>query len=119
YVRQVFEDTLAGERNHQLVYRKRLRRKLDQYVKNVPPHVRAARLADEQNRRNDRPLQYQHKGSISYIMTVHGPEPIEYQSNMIDYDHYIEKQLLPVADAILPFIGLSFDKLINQQMGLF
>jgi DNA polymerase-2 len=119
YVRQVVEETQAGERNHQLVYRKRLRRRLDQYVKNVPPHVRAARLADEQNKRNDRPLQYQHKGTISYIMTVHGPEPIEYQSNMIDYDHYIEKQLQPIADAILPFIGLSFDKLIGQQMGLF
>jgi DNA polymerase-2 len=119
YVRKVVAETLAGERNDQLVYRKRLRRKLDQYIKNVPPHVRAARLADEQNKRNGRPLQYQHKGWISYVMTIHGPEPVQYQQNMLDYEHYIEKQLQPVADAILPFIELSFEGLINQQMGLF
>jgi DNA polymerase-2 len=119
FIRQIVEETQDGQRNHQLIYRKRLRRKLEQYVKNVPPHVRAARIADENNKRLGRPLQYQHKGWISYVMTVHGPEPVEYQQNMIDYEHYIEKQLQPVADAILPFIGLSFEGLVNQQMGLF
>jgi DNA polymerase-2 len=119
YVQQIVDQTQSGERNHQLVYRKRLRRKLEQYVKNVPPHVRAARIADQHNKRLGRPLQYQHKGWIEYVMTVHGPEPVEYQQNMIDYEHYIEKQLQPVADAILPFVGLSFERLINQQMGLF
>ncbi|MFT4926996.1 MAG: DNA polymerase-2, partial [Phenylobacterium sp.] len=119
YVRRIVEETREGKRDHQLVYHKRLRRKLDLYVKNVPPHVRAARLADEHNKRANRPLQYQHKGIIAYVITVHGPEPIEYQQNMLDYDHYIERQLQPVGEAILGFVGLSFDQLVNQQMGLF
>ena len=36
-----------------------------------------------------------------------------------DYQHYIDKQLKPVADAILPFIGTDFDRLSAPQMGLF
>ncbi|OXE32057.1 DNA polymerase II, partial [Vibrio parahaemolyticus] len=33
--------------------------------------------------------------------------------------HYIDKQLKPVADAILPFIGTDFETLSAPQMGLF
>jgi len=118
-VRDTVAETLSGQRDHQLVYRKRLRQKLDQYVKNVPPHVRAARLADEHNKRNNLPLQYQRKGWISYVMTTNGPEPIEYRECPLDYDHYIERQLKPVADAVLPFAGLSFDTIMDKQLGLF
>lgn len=39
------------------------------------PHVRAARLADDYNRRLGRPLQYQRGGWISYLITLAGPEP--------------------------------------------
>lgn len=119
FIRQTVADTLAGLSDEQLVYRKRLRRRLDQYVKNVPPHVRAARLADEHNRACHRPLQYQRKGTIAYVITLNGPEPIDYQQSPLDYQHYIDRQLKPVADGILPFIGLSFDTLINQQLDLF
>ena len=119
YIQQIVNDTKHGKLDDQLVYRKRLRRRLDQYVKNVPPHVKAARIADEHNKALGLPLQYQHKGWITYVITVNGPEPIEYQRSPIDYDHYIEKQLQPVADAILPFIDLNFDSLVNQQIGLF
>ena len=119
YVQQMVLDTQQGKYDQQLVYRKRLRRRLEQYVKNVPPHVKAARIADQHNKKLGLPLQYQHKGWISYVITVNGPEPIEYQRSPIDYEHYVEKQLQPVADAILPFINLNFEQLVNQQMGLF
>ncbi|MBQ4797271.1 hypothetical protein F9U41_24990, partial [Pectobacterium versatile] len=72
--------------------------------RNVPPQVRAARMADDYNRRHDRPLQYQSGGWISYVITVNGPEPLENRRSPLDYNHYVEKQLQPVADAILPFI---------------
>lgn len=49
YVRETIDKLMAGELDAQLVYRKRLRRPLHEYQRNVPPHVRAARLADEQN----------------------------------------------------------------------
>ncbi|WP_277424117.1 DNA polymerase domain-containing protein, partial [Pseudomonas viridiflava] len=77
YVRDYVRRTLAGELDELLIYRKRLRRKLDDYQRNVPPHVRAARLADEYNDQQGRPRQYQSGGWISYVMTVVGPEPLE------------------------------------------
>lgn len=119
YVRCMVDETRAGLHDELLVYRKRLRQKLEEYQKNVPPHVRAARLADEENLRRGRPQRYQHRGTISYLMTVAGPEPLEYRRSAIDYEHYIDKQLRPIADAILPFIGESFDRICGQQLDLF
>ncbi|WAH56056.1 DNA polymerase II [Pseudomonas silvicola] len=119
YVRDLVQRTLAGELDEQLVYRKRLRRPLDDYERNVPPHVRAARLADEFNARQGRPLQYQRGGWISYIITLAGPQPLEAVDAAIDYDHYISRQLQPVADGILPFVDDDFGTLIGGQMGLF
>ena len=119
FVRQFVEQTLAGEFDNELVYQKRLRRHLHEYQKNIPPQVRAARMADEINARLGRPLQYQHKGIIRYVITVNGPEPHEYQKSAVDYQHYIDKQLKPVGDAILPFIGLDFTSLTLPQLGLF
>lgn len=119
FVRETLAQTLSGERDADLVYRKRLRRPLAQYVKSQPPQVRAARLADEHNARLGLPLRYQQKGTIRYVITVNGPEPVEYMSSAIDYQHYVDRQLRPVAEAILPFIGLNFEALTGQQLGLF
>ncbi|PZR52333.1 MAG: DNA polymerase II, partial [Stutzerimonas stutzeri] len=119
YVREYVRRTLAGEFDELLVYRKRLRRRLDDYQRNVPPHVRAARLADECNDRLGRPRQYQNGGWISYLITVAGPEPLEARTSAVDYDHYVTRQLQPVADAILPFVGDDFASLIDGQLGLF
>ncbi|RYG13689.1 MAG: DNA polymerase II, partial [Chitinophagaceae bacterium] len=41
FVRKTVADVLAGERNTDLVYNKRLRRHLHEYEKNVPPQVQA------------------------------------------------------------------------------
>ncbi|WP_175479287.1 MULTISPECIES: DNA polymerase II [unclassified Pseudomonas] len=119
YVRQFVQATLAGEHDELLIYRKRLRRPLDDYERNVPPHVRAARIADEYNDQQHRPRQYQRGGWISYVITVAGPEPLEIRSAPVDYEHYISRQLQPVADAILPFVDDDFSTLVGGQMGLF
>ncbi|QXH33399.1 DNA polymerase II [Pseudomonas muyukensis] len=119
YVRQYVQRTLAGEQDALLVYRKRLRRPLADYLRNVPPHVRAARLADDYNSRLGRPRQYQRGGWISYLVTTAGPEPLENLQAPIDYEHYLSRQLQPVADAILPFVGDDFSALIDQQLPLF
>jgi len=119
YVRETVQRTLAGELDELLIYRKRLRRRLDDYQRNVPPHVRAARLADEHNRTQGRPLQYQSGGWISYLITQAGPEPLEVRHAPIDYGHYVSRQLQPIADAILPFVGDDFATLIGGQMDLF
>lgn len=119
FVRDYVQRTLAGELDELLVYRKRLRRPLDEYQRNVPPHVRAARLADDYNDSLGRPRQYHRGGWISYVITTGGPEPLENRRHPIDYQHYLDKQLQPVADAILPFVGDDFSGLVDRQMGLF
>ena len=119
YVRDYVRKTLAGEFDERLVYRKRLRRTLDDYERNVPPHVRAARIADAYNDQQGRPRQYQNGGWISYLITVAGPEPLEVRSAPVDYDHYVTRQLQPIADAILPFVDDDFSTLIGGQLGLF
>ena len=52
-------------------------------------------------------------------MTLAGPEPLELRRAAIDYEHYLTRQLQPVADAILPFAGDSFDKVVSRQLTLF
>ncbi|MFJ2330748.1 DNA polymerase II [Pseudomonas helleri] len=119
YVRDFVQRTLAGQHDELLIYRKRLRRPLSDYERNVPPHVRAARLADEYNDQQGRPRQYQNGGYISYVITVAGPQPLENRTAEVDYDHYLTRQLQPVADAILVFVDDDFSALVGGQMGLF
>ncbi len=119
YIIETVEKTKAGQFDHLLIYRKRIRRKLDDYIKNVPPHVRAARLADEQNARLGKPLKYQQRGWIEYYLTTSGPQAKEYLAAPLDYQLYVDRQLATVADAILPFIGTSFTEIVDAQLNLF
>jgi DNA polymerase II len=119
YIRDYVRRTLSGELDDQLIYRKRLRRPLSDYQRNVPPHVRAARVADEFNREKGRPLQYQNGGWISYVMTVAGPQPLETLAAPVDYAFYVTRQLQPVADAILAFLGDDFETVTSGQARLF
>tara|TARA_B100000959_G_scaffold278320_1_gene336453 strand:- start:19976 stop:22102 length:2127 start_codon:yes stop_codon:yes gene_type:complete len=119
YVKQVVADLQDGKYEPELVLRKRLRRKLKDYVKNVPPHVQAARKADAIRTERGLPRQYESGGWIEYYMTVSGPEPRQYRQSPIDYDFYIDKQLAPIADSILVFKSSSTSEILNKQMGLF
>ncbi|EWH08258.1 DNA polymerase II [Catenovulum agarivorans DS-2] len=119
YIINFIQQVLSGERDQHLVYRKRLRRNLADYQKNIPPQVKAARMADEENSKRGKSLRYQNKGWIRYLITTTGPQPVEYQQSPIDYQHYLDKQIKPIADGILPFIGMSFDKISSRQLNLF
>jgi len=119
YILETIAKLMSGELDDRLIYRKRLRRPLAEYQRNVPPHVRAARLADEQNVRLGRPQQYQQRGSIQYVWTTSGPEPVDYQLSPLDYEHYLSKQLQPVAEGILPFVDDDFATIVTGQLGLF
>ncbi|MBK6509104.1 MAG: DNA polymerase II [Haliea sp.] len=114
YVQDVTAALLAGEQDTQLVYRKRLRRKLQDYQRNVPPHVQAARLCAE------RGLPVPSRGSwVEYVITTSGAEPAAKPLAPLDYQHYVDRQLAPVADGILGFVGSSFSALTEKQIGLF
>jgi len=119
YVLDMVAQTKDGKFDDQLIYRKRLRRKLSHYVKNVPPHVKAARFADDLNSKHGKPLKYQNRGWIEYYITLNGPQTKEYLSSALDYQFYIDRQIEAIADGILPFIGTSFNEITDSQLGLF
>ena len=109
WIRDRVERIRKGEEDNKLVYRRRLTKPAEEYVKNVPPHVRAARLADPDGKKRLR--------RVSYVMTLRGPVPVNLEHDDIDYDHYIEKQIEPLADTVLPFTGTSFSEIINGKQG--
>jgi DNA polymerase-2 len=59
------------------------------------------------------------KNRAEYVMTLRGAVPIELDHQDIDYDYYIEKQLMPVAQTILVLIGEDFNQFRNKQLSLF
>jgi DNA polymerase II len=119
YLMETVEAVRSGELDHELVYRKRLRRRLEDYVRNIPPHVQAARKADEWLEAQGLPARYARGGWVRYVLTVNGPEPLEKVTSPLDYDLYIERQIEPIADGILQFLNTSFTEIADQQMGLF
>ena len=110
FVKSFVDDLKNGKYDSDLVYRKALRKDLSEYTKTTPPHVKAARLLDEKEQ----------KGVIRYFMTTKGPEPVSKRKNPIDYEHYIEKQIKPIANSILELKNTSFDDVIkgSKQKGL-
>jgi DNA polymerase-2 len=119
YVRQTVDDLRAGNFDSALVYRKRLRKKLSEYIRNIPPHAQAAIKAEAMFKQNAKPSRYSNRSWIEYVITLSGAETLECQHSKLDYDHYIEKQLTPIADTILNAIGSSMEAVTGQQQDLF
>ena len=110
YLREVVHQLRRGELDEQLVYRKGLRKSLESYTASTPPHVVAARkLAGPPPR------------VIAYLMTTAGPEPLDALAHEPDREHYLEKQVQPVAEPVLGALGLDFAQVIgdDRQLGLF
>ncbi len=106
YVKRFIADLKDGMYDDLLVYRKSIRKELGDYTKTTPPHVKAARILEEKEGKLTSSI-------IEYVMTAKGPEPKGHETDEIDYDHYIEKQLKPIADSVLGFFGTSFDDLTS------
>jgi DNA polymerase-2 len=107
----------AGECDQHLQYRKRLRQKVEDYQRQIPPHVQAVVKAIEQGdiQAGDmRPGDW-----VEYGITQAGPELSAFRRNDFDYEHYRDKQLAPVVDALLHFLDSSFDVLVAGQMSMF
>jgi DNA polymerase-2 len=108
WIKEIVDRLKKGEFDEQLVYRKRLRKDVEDYTKNVPQHVKAARLIGETS------------GTVYYVITKRGPIPVELKHNDIDYNHYIEKQLKPISDSVLSLLGYSFDSIVqSDQLSFF
>ena len=100
----------AASFDDQLTYRKGLRRSVQSYTTSTPPHVAAARLSSNPKAR-----------IVTYRQTLAGPEPLDNLQHPLDYEHYLEKQVMPVAEPVLQVLGLSFAQVIgdDRQIALF
>lgn len=108
FIRTFVAEVRAGERDRQLVYTKALRKEPESYTKTTPPHVRAARQMSDRDGR-----------LIRYIVTGAGAEPIDSPTRPLDYEHYVEKQIRPVAEAVLACMGLTWEWVWSGQSRLF
>jgi len=111
YISSILTQLKNGEFDHLLIYRKRIRQHLDSYIKTTPPHIKAARLA---NSKSDKVI-YRKGSAIEYIIGTNGAQVSQY--NVIpNYEHYIEKQIFPIAEAILGIYSPNSLKMFHQQL---
>lgn len=110
FIRGYVKDILAGKMDKKLIYRKSIRKNLEEYTKTTPPHVKAARKLD-----------FVESNIIEYYMTLDGPEPIQKLKHKLDYEHYIDKQIKPIANQILGLFKKDFDDVLkgSKQKTLF
>ncbi|MEK6889485.1 MAG: DNA polymerase II [Nanoarchaeota archaeon] len=104
FIKDFIKKIKSGELDRKLVYRKSIRKNLEEYTKTTPPHVKAARkmIKLEGN-------------IIEYLITDDGPEPIQNLKHKIDYEHYIKKQIEPIANQILILLGKDLGDSMKSQ----
>jgi DNA polymerase-2 len=109
YVARVVADVRAGRRDASLVYRKTLRKAPEEYTATTPPHVAAARIAGRV------------RGRMEYVVTTAGPQPAGAAQAPLDHEHYVQKQVRPVAEPLLALQRLDFDAVVGdaRQLSLF
>jgi DNA polymerase-2 len=103
YLAEIVRQVRSGALDDALVYRKNLRKSADDYTAATPPHVAAARKSTQQGR------------LISYVMTTAGAEPLDNRQHPLDREHYVAKQVRPVAEPVLETLGLDFERAIGDR----
>ena len=112
WVKSFVDEIKNHHHDSDLVYKKRLTKRPEEYTSNIPPHVKAA-LQIEESKRKSLKL-------VEYVITSRGPVPLEKDHSDLDYEHYIQKQVKPLAEDILSIGGASFDDLLGgDQLALF
>ncbi len=111
YCEDLQREILSGRLDSRLIYVKALRKNLGRYTRSQPPHVKAAQLLPPAER----------QGLIRYVMTTEGPQPEGRTTAPIDYAHYLEKQIKPIAGSFSEVLGIDLENLFgaDRQMWLF
>lgn len=104
YLADVVKRLRQGDLDEALVYRKNLRKDAEDYTATTPPHVAAARKSTQPAGR-----------LVSYVLTTAGPEPIDNIQHPLDREHYVLKQVKPVAEPVLETLGLDFERVIGDS----
>jgi DNA polymerase II len=103
YLADIVGRLRKGELDEELVYHKNLRKVAGDYTATTPPHVAAARKSSQAPGR-----------SIRYLVTTAGAEPLDNLRHPVDREHYVEKQVKPVAEPVLEALGLEFERVIGD-----
>ncbi len=103
WLAEIVSRVRRGELDAELVYRKNLRKDAADYTATTPPHVAAARKSKQPPVR-----------SVRYVVTVAGPEPVDHVEHSLDREHYVAKQVRPVAEPVLEALGLDFERVIGD-----
>src|SRR5882672_2392471 len=104
YLAQVVRQVRNGELDELLIYHKNLRKDTEDYTATSPPHVVAARKSMQNTGR-----------LVSYVITTAGPEPIDNRQHPLDREHYVAKQIKPVAEPVLATLGLDFARVVGDD----
>ena len=104
YLAEVVRKVRNGDMDDVLVYRKNLRKETADYTATTPPHVVAARKSTQPPTR-----------LISYVITTAGAEPVDNIQHPLDREHYVMKQVKPVAEPVLATLGLNFERVIGDS----
>ncbi len=113
WIKSFINQLRNGEFDFDIVYKKKISKNLEDYTNNIPPHIRAARMIKR------KPGSYRLR-EISYVYTRSGPVPIQFHPIDIDYQHYIDKQIGPLADGVLFLFHKNFrDVIQGNQLSLF
>ncbi len=113
YLASVFEKLLDGELDDDLVFRKRMRRNIEDYTAKSSPHVKVAQqLCDLTG-----DASFGKRGAqIDYLITVNGPESLLYRTSLIDYQYYIDKQIGPIAEPVFSIMKLNYMDIASKQL---
>ena len=108
YLSDIVKTVRNGTLDNLLVYRKSLRKGAETYTATTPPHVAAARKSPQAAGHALR------RKVIEYVMTTGGPEPLDNIQHPPDREHYVAKQIRPVAEPVLATLGLDFDTVVGD-----
>lgn len=112
FIKDTIKSLNSGEFDNDIIYRKKLTKPIEEYDKTTPPHVKAARM-----------LKVIDSNIIEYVMTLQGPMPVSVYLEKkekkelvkLDYSHYVDKQIKPIADSVLSIFNENFDDVIGDS----
>jgi DNA polymerase-2 len=107
FIREFLGALRSGALDDLLSYKKAVRKRLAEYTRTTPAHVKAARKQVGPPTR-----------IIEYVMTTSGPEPVDARRGALDYEHYVDKQIEPIAEAVLRFLAIHFGDVVGRARQL-
>ena len=113
WIKSYVSQLRKGDFDSDVIYKKKISKNLNEYTKNIPPHIQAAKMI----KRKDTDFRLR---EVSYVYTKKGPVPVQLHPIDINYEHYIDKQIAPLANGVLFVFKRNFNDVIQgNQLSLF